>query len=363
MVNLNDRLSMPSQRHMTDSGALIVPCRISRTGTQKYLAKELGLTDLDPNEIVEVHRTEEEVFDTDSVNSMRSLPVTVLHPKEFVTPDNASEYQVGMIEGLPVKDEETLAGTLVINNAKGLDAIEEGTEELSLGYTCDIVLKDGEYHQSNIRGNHLAIVPKGRAGSVCRISDAALELSDEEVNEEEVIVEAKVSDEAMMLLMQSVLSEKTKVADAKAELENTVKELVEKQEALSLEVTDAKEKHVTDSETIAYLEEEVKQAKSITDAEIMERCAVISKAEVIIGDVDKTLSALEIKSQVVSKRYPEIPLEDQSPEFIDGLFASVKEVNTDLAEAYAASLKFSDESPVLSKVEEARQNYINSRSK
>ena len=363
MVNLNDRVSVPSLRHVTDSGALIVPCRISRTGTQKYLAKELGLKDLDPNEVIEVHRAEEEVFNAESINSMRSLPVTVLHPKEPVTPENASEYQVGMIEGLPVKDEDTLAGTLVINNVKGLEAIEGGTEELSLGYSCDIVLKDGEYHQRNIRGNHLAIVPRGRAGNVCRISDAALEASDEEVKEGDVVVESRIGDEAMMLLMQSVMSEKIKVADAKAELENTVKDLVEKQEALSLEVNDAKEKHVADSETIANLEEEVKQAKSITDAEIMDRCAVISKAEVILGDVDKTLSALEIKMQVVSKRYPEIPLEDQSPEFVDGLFASVKEVNTDLAEAYAESLKVSDESPAISKMEEARQNYINSRSK
>ncbi|MBQ8080578.1 MAG: DUF2213 domain-containing protein, partial [Clostridia bacterium] len=48
---------------MTPEGYLIcfdVP--IARTGMQQYLRSELGITDDDPNGIVEVIRTEDEVF-------------------------------------------------------------------------------------------------------------------------------------------------------------------------------------------------------------------------------------------------------------------------------------------------------------
>jgi len=173
---LNDVISVPSQREITDAGQMIVPCAFARTGVQLYKGASIGLIDR-ADEIIEVHRTEEVVFDEDSMKSFRSAPVTIGHPKDDkgspvqVTADNAKDYQVGMLEGMPTRDEDTLTGTLVIASKEAIDQIEEGIVELSAGYTCDIAEVDGKYYQKNIKANHIAIVEKGRAGSGCAIAD------------------------------------------------------------------------------------------------------------------------------------------------------------------------------------------------
>ena len=186
-VALHDRITVPSQRTMTDSGQMHVPCRFARTGEQLYTAGQLGLKDKPANEVVRVLRDEADVFAADSMETFRSVPVTIGHPKDAegkavaVTANNAKDLQVGMLEGMPARDEDTLSGTLVITNQEAIDAIDGGTQELSAGYICDIEEVDGKLYQRNIRANHIAIVAKGRAGSGCRISDEALavELGDD----------------------------------------------------------------------------------------------------------------------------------------------------------------------------------------
>lgn len=181
-ITLTDRIKVPTQRQFTDSGQMIVPCAIARTGSQVYSAGALGLTDVKPDTQITVLRDEADVFDEDSLASFRSVPVTLGHPKndkgEFisVTADNADKLQVGVLEGTPTRDDNKLTGTLVIARQDAIDSIESGTQELSAGYTCDveiIVSDDGDttYHQRNIRANHIAIVDKGRAGSSIRIAD------------------------------------------------------------------------------------------------------------------------------------------------------------------------------------------------
>lgn len=43
---------------------------------------------------------------------------------------------------------------------------------MSLGYDSDIIEKNGKLVKTNIRANHLAIVPEGRCGSACKIGDS-----------------------------------------------------------------------------------------------------------------------------------------------------------------------------------------------
>ena len=180
-VNFNDRIEVPSARQITDAGQMIVPCAFARTGGQQYSAGQLGLQDVASDKLVTVMRDEADVFDEASLASFRSAPVTIGHPKSpeglpiKVTADNSAELQVGVLEGMPTRDEDTLSGTLVIARQDAIDLIEGGTKELSAGYTCDLEMvdEDGEsvIYQRNIRANHIAIVSKGRAGSMCAIAD------------------------------------------------------------------------------------------------------------------------------------------------------------------------------------------------
>ena len=244
-VMLEDKISLPSKRKITDAGTMIVPCAFARTGVQIYTAKSLGLVDEDPSKLIEVVRKEEDVFDEKSLETYRSIPVTIGHPVNAagkpvqVTSRNAKKYQVGMLEGLPTRDEDYITGTLVISDKEAIDAIEENTKELSCGYTCDISEVDGVYYQSNIKANHIAIVKRGRAGSACAISDEEEVKLDEEINElsdssEDIIGDTEQSLSPEVLEEVSVEIKEVEVKDD-FETEYTEQDLSEAAEAMANE--------------------------------------------------------------------------------------------------------------------------------
>jgi hypothetical protein len=248
-VALQDLLVMPTERQITDSGQMIVPVAFARIGTQDYSAGQLGLTDRAPEEIVTLHRKEADVFDEKSMASFRSVPVTVGHPMADgksvnVTSANAAELQKGMLEGMPVRDEDNLTGSIVITDEATIQLIQDGVEELSAGYSCDIVAdEDGNLCQTNIRANHIAIVAKGRAGSTCRIADEA----------EEVALSVKLADS---VALHDALEAKYDVAIAKvAKLEAAIEDSAAATDKLVVELTDVilKAKDLCDIDTFSGL--------------------------------------------------------------------------------------------------------------
>jgi hypothetical protein len=76
-----------------------------------------------------------------------------------------------------------LTNALIITDADAIRAVEDGSfSELSAAYTCDIDMTAGIFDgvaydgiQRNIKGNHVALVPEGRAGHDVKVADAAME--------------------------------------------------------------------------------------------------------------------------------------------------------------------------------------------
>jgi hypothetical protein len=292
-VQLEDRISVPTKRTMTDAGQMLVPCKFARTGAQLYTAKQLGLVDVDPSKIITVMREASDVFDTASIESFRSSPVTVGHPlnddgtPKAVSAENAKDLQMGMLEGMPVVDEDTLGGVLVITAQQAIDAIEEGTQELSAGYTCDIEMIGDKYFQRNIRANHIAIVSKGRAGASCRISDeAGLLIEDQfQTNQAEL---------ASTLLL---------VADAEARVSASEKVVAEM---------------LVD---IGKLENSLADAQLAATQGVVERCSAIENARLIadmrdLGDK----SVAEIERMVVEDQMQDKDLSSKSEAYISAMF-------------------------------------------
>lgn len=319
-VSLEDRISVPTQRTLTDAGQMLVPCKFARTGSQKYLAKHVFRTQalldqegLQPNDWIELHRDEETVFDEESMETFRSAPVTIGHPKDaegnpiLVTSENAKELQVGVLEGMPVRDEDTLGGTLVLTAQEAIDALEGGTQELSAGYGCDIVKVDGKYFQRNVRANHIAIVPKGRAGANCRIADEGL-LIDEDLLGKLVAAGIETSDE---LTMDGAM---TLVLDA---LEASQKEVVVQKE-LVVDFKEAAEKAELSEEKMKV---KLADAKVAAEQGVIERCEVIEQAR-LIADMrdlgDKSVDAIRL--MVVEDQMPEKDFTGKSPEFVAAMF-------------------------------------------
>lgn len=150
---------------------------IARTGTQQYRGCEFGAPVADG--IYNVQRPEAEVFDRAAVASFEGKPVCDEHPEEDVTPDNYGRYMKGVCRDVRRGDGDLsncLVADLVIYDADLINKIEAGKREISCGYDCLWnPTSDSSYDQLEIRGNHVAVVDRGRAGHKVAIRDTAVD--------------------------------------------------------------------------------------------------------------------------------------------------------------------------------------------
>lgn len=145
---------------------------IARTGWQEYLPREIGLPG---DKLIKVYRSEEEVFSPATIASFEGKPATDDHPPQDVRPDNIAAYGKGHAQNIhrgTGEQADLLLADLVITNPILISEIEAGKREVSCGYDCDYVNTGSRYEQQGIRGNHVAIVEKGRAGSTVAIRDS-----------------------------------------------------------------------------------------------------------------------------------------------------------------------------------------------
>lgn len=160
----------------TPEGYLICTDAIlSRTGKQEYKRCELfGDTCEDPDKIVNVERTDDEVFSDKAMASFENKAVCIEHPDHDVNAENHNELAVGFVRDIHKGEDNgkpVMMGTLVITDKDAVEAVESGEyKELSCGYDCDIN-DDDNPQQRNIRGNHVALCKHGRAG-IARIVDS-----------------------------------------------------------------------------------------------------------------------------------------------------------------------------------------------
>lgn len=178
MVMLMDRAPLERVRKLAD-GRIAAVARFARSGVYTYNGAEVGRPDL---QTVNVYRPESEVFDQTAMASFAHKAITVGHPSQAVTADNWSAHSVGWTEGKIARDGEFVEIPLMLADASAVRAYDSGeARELSAGYTSDLVWGDGvapdgtsyQATMRQIRGNHIALVPQGRAGSACRIGDSS----------------------------------------------------------------------------------------------------------------------------------------------------------------------------------------------
>lgn len=206
-IRFTDRAQVGSVKK-TQEGYLVASSRVARTGVQDYLASELGMAysafppdrhimraDGVRDAVVYVNRPEEEVFSKDALASLSRVPVTLNHPEQSVTADNWKDLAVGEVGDNVMRDGEWIVVNPMVKDAKALIAAETTHKEISLGYTADLVdaapESNADYDMRNFRFNHLALVPKGRAGSQARIGDAEWGAAPVTVKDKNMTVELK----------------------------------------------------------------------------------------------------------------------------------------------------------------------------
>ena len=157
------------------NGWLRVDARLTRTGV--FIYREPDGTER------REYRPPEEVFATDALSSFSLVPVTDDHPGPFLDATNTRTFARGAAGDRPVKDGDFVRAQLLVTDAELIAKLEDGAaREVSCGYSCDLEFNPGtapngeryDAIQRGIRGNHVAIVRRGRAGPEARVRmDAA----------------------------------------------------------------------------------------------------------------------------------------------------------------------------------------------
>ena len=166
-----------SRKRVTSDGYMVADARVARVGIQHYAGYEVGKPEL---QSVAVYRPEEEVFKSDSLSTYAHRPVTIGHPPEGVSAKNWRDVARGAVGGDVMRDGEFVRVPMTIMDQAAIRDVEGGVCEISMGYHCRLEFVDGvspqgepyQAVQRDLRMNHAAIVPKGRAGSQCRIGDS-----------------------------------------------------------------------------------------------------------------------------------------------------------------------------------------------
>lgn len=305
-VRLNDSANV-SKAYVNDDGYLVAKVKIARSGIYQYSKRELGFME---DGIVNVYRPDDEVFSKDSLKSLAHAAVTVGHPDEPVTADNWSELAVGEVSADVLRDGEWLTTAIIVKDSA---AQRQSARELSAGYNCNIVAEDGvapcgtpyQFKQTNIKFNHLAIVPHGRAGAEARIGDGALNWGAAPKPKEVPLSELKtvvLGDEAVNIA----------VADA-AKIENYKAVFTQK-------LADA---DTVIGELTAKLA--AAEAKVVSDADIEARVAdrlkLVDAAKKVFAEmvVDGKTDA-ELKREVVAHKFGDAVIADASDAHIEGMF-------------------------------------------
>ncbi len=154
----------------TEEGYLRVWCRAARTGTQLYRRAD--------GSQVREYRPPSEVSAPDSLSTFGMKPATWGHPPVLLDSSNTKEYQVGYSGSQVRYNDGFVEVALVITDQDAIEKIQrKDATEVSAGYKVDFdptpgFTPEGEEYagvQRNIRVNHIAIVPRGRAGPEVRL--------------------------------------------------------------------------------------------------------------------------------------------------------------------------------------------------
>ena len=147
----------------TEQGYLRADAWLTRAGVFTYQNADGSLR--------REYRPESEVFDAASMSTLVLSTLTHEHPPEFLDPTNNRNFAIGKVGQDISRDGRWLRGTVQVDDANALKAIQSGKIELSCGYSVDYdptpgVTPEGLSYdgvQKNIRYNHLSLVTKGRA--------------------------------------------------------------------------------------------------------------------------------------------------------------------------------------------------------
>lgn len=303
----------------TDEGFVRDAPIIGRTGILEYRNVD--------GSIRREYRPPEEAFNADSLASIRGKPITLGHHGLVSSANYREAKPVGTVISDGRQDGNNIRADVVIYS------LDTDDRELSCGYQTDLeetsgVTPEGEHYdaiQRNIVYNHLAIVPRGRAGN------ARLNMDGEQILDMEVKSMSKIKlDNGIEY-------------DVPAEVEVAMKAMTEKADEQKKEFDALSAKY--DSATAEI--EKLKQDAVKAEAEFKEKFDSAVKTTIELRTIAQKhgiekadeMSNDEIKKAVVAKVRPKLNLDGKSAEYIEVAFDLAKDTEVQHEDAMAEQRK------------------------
>ncbi len=326
------------QAKRTPQGFLRAAARLTRTGVLAYKRAD--------GTVCRELRRPEQVFAAESLATLGDAPLTDLHPREMVTPDNARALSVGHVSHATSRaDGKFVEADVVVTDAKMIAAIEAGTRrEVSCGYKCKLIVGGGTWNgehydaeQTEIVYNHAGLGPPkwGRAGS-----EVALRLDGGEAEffaltgDDALVLDADdgrqlppPKDKDMELVTLRVDGIDCQVPKDWAQV---ITKGIETRDAA---VATAKQDAAAHKARLDALQGELDGTKAKLeaaadpkrfDAAVTERIGLIERAHQVLGTETKLdgLTTRAIKELVVKKLDPKADFAGKSDEYVQGRFDS-----------------------------------------
>lgn len=222
----------PSMRTKDDNGFLHVALTpISKATVNPYLGKEIPFSDehgFDPEKIYYALRPADEL--EKAANTFNGLPLLLEH-HEINAENPAKEWVVGSVGTDAVFEAPYLKNSMTVTDAQAIGYIEDGqAAEISCCYSYDPDFTSGEFTEvdgskvhydlimRNIKGNHVALVPEGRAGHDVKVADSMNAVKYSNVNERRMDNMNGIPIDEFLAKFMPLASDEEKAA-AKSELE------------------------------------------------------------------------------------------------------------------------------------------------
>jgi hypothetical protein len=266
---------------------------ISKVGIFEYLGSSIGAED--PDRIYKVYRPAEELSNKETIDSFKLLPFIDDHEMLGTDATPAEEKGIQGTTGEDVYfDYDTLYGNFKIYSNSLNNSIENGKKDVSLGYKCKYKFETGSFNgevydaiQTDLRGNHIALVDNGRMGKEVSVCDSAIITFDNnDITTGEIPI---MNDELLKALEEMMKPIMEKINELSEKIDS--KEVVE--EETEDECKEVEDSEVNEEKKAVDIEEEKKamaqdamDAKIALKEEFKSRDKLASEISKVVGSFD-----------------------------------------------------------------------------
>jgi hypothetical protein len=332
------------------NGYLEADAAVTRTGVFVYRHPDGTVT----REL----RHPDEVFKADSLSTLKNRPATLGHPQAGkLNAKNTRLLSVGAVVGDVSHDERLVNTKLQITDEDAINRIlddKNPAREVSCGYEAEVVKQDGTFNgerydhiQKNIVYNHVALVPKGRAGREVgvRLDAGDAFMSDEEdqeldnagktgnnhSNQGDDVANDRSKNMSKLKIKRDAVATKTFKADAfTLEIDGTPEAAEKALDAIGVRY-DAAIAHIVTLEAenqtmkgkLDAMGDSGRVNAAQLDSLVKDRTDALGVAHYLGLKNYATQETDQIKKLVVLKAFPNIIPEDLNPAYIAGRYDAV----------------------------------------